>query len=104
MQLRIPGPTPVPDNVRRAGAMQMVNHRGPEFRAMMRDVTERLQACFQTRGDVLIFPAAGTGGLEAAIANTFSPGDTVLSVTVGHFGDRFADIGDAYGLRVLRLE
>jgi aspartate aminotransferase-like enzyme len=103
MQLRIPGPTPLPDEVLDAMSREMISHRGAEFRALLRDVTARLQHCFQTENDVLVFPAAGTGGLEAAIANLFSPGDTVISLTVGAFGDRFAEIAERFGLSVVRL-
>ncbi|HET9493594.1 MAG TPA: alanine--glyoxylate aminotransferase family protein [Chloroflexia bacterium] len=103
MQLRIPGPTPLPDEVLDAMHRPMISHRGGEFRDLLRDVTERLRCCFQTEHDVLVFPGAGTGGLEAAIANLFSPGDEVLAVTVGAFGDRFAEIAARFGLRVTRL-
>ena len=103
-QLRLPGPTPVPDAVRAAGARQMINHRGAAFHDLLRDVTERLKPFYQTSGDVLTFAASGTGGLEAAIANCFSPGDGVLSLTCGYFADRFADVAVAYGLDVVRLQ
>lgn len=103
MQLRIPGPTPLPDEVLDAMNRGMISHRGAEFRALMLEVTERLKHCFQTEGDVLIFPAAGTGGLEAAIANLFSPGDTVIALTVGAFGDRFAEIAERFGLHVVHV-
>ena len=103
MQLRIPGPTPLPDEVLEAMNRDMISHRGAEFRAMMLDVIARLKHCFQTEGDVLVFPAAGTGGLEAAIANLFSPGDTVISLTVGAFGERFAEIAGRFGLDIVRV-
>lgn len=103
MQLRIPGPTPLPDEVLEAMNRDMISHRGPEFRAIMRDVTERLQFCFQTENDVLVFPGAGTGGLEASLVNMFSPGDTVISLTVGAFGDRYAEIAERFGLNVVRV-
>ncbi len=103
MQLRIPGPTPLPDEVLDAMNRGMISHRGAEFRTLMLEVTERLKQCFQTEGDVLIFPAAGTGGLEAAIANLFSPGDTVIALTVGAFGNRFAEIVGRFGLNVVRV-
>ncbi len=103
MQLRIPGPTPLPDEVLDAMSRPMISHRGAEFHALMRDVTERLKFCFQTENDLLVFPAAGTGGLEAAIANLFSPGDTVISLTVGAFGERFAEIAERFGLHVVRV-
>ena len=103
MQLRIPGPTPLPDEVVEAMHRNMISHRGAEFHALMRDVTERLKLCFQTGGDVLVFPGAGTGGLEASIANLFSPGDTVLAVTCGAFGDRYAEIAERFGLDIVRV-
>jgi len=102
-QLRLPGPTPVPDAVRAAGARQMINHRGAAFHDLLRDVTERLKPYYQTTHDVLTFAASGTGGLEAAVANCFSLGDQVLSLTGGYFADRFADVAVAYGLDVVRL-
>ncbi|MFL5732647.1 MAG: pyridoxal-phosphate-dependent aminotransferase family protein [Chloroflexia bacterium] len=101
MQLRIPGPTPLPDEVLEAMNRDMISHRGPEFRAILREVTAGLKHCFQTEGDVLIFPAAGTGGLEAAIANLFSAGDKVITMPVGAFGERFAEIATRFGLEVL---
>lgn len=101
-QLRIPGPTPLPVEVRDAGRRQMLNHRGPEFRELIRRVTERLQRAFQTTNDVLILTASGTGGLEAAVVNHLSPGDDVLAVSIGSFGERFAEIAERYGARVRR--
>jgi aspartate aminotransferase-like enzyme len=103
MQLRIPGPTPCPDEVLQAQTKQMINHRGEEFSALIRKVTDQLKRCFQTKGDVLILTASGTAGLEAAAVNTLSPGDRVLAVTIGVFGDRFADIAQQYGADVRRL-
>jgi aspartate aminotransferase-like enzyme len=102
--LRIPGPTPIPADVRKALARPMINHRGPEFAALLASVTERLQHFFQTEQPILTFPAAGSGAMEAAVVNCFSPGDTVLAVTIGVFGNRFAKIAETFGLRVTRLE
>jgi len=102
IHLRIPGPTPVPDAVRQAGARQMINHRGPEFRELIMRVTERLQRAFVTRNDLLILTCSGTGALEAAVVNFLSPGDRVLAVSIGSFGDRFVKIGSAYGADVVR--
>jgi len=82
---------------------QMINHRGPEFAQLLNEVTARLKQLFQTKGDVLLLTASGTGGLEAAIVNTLSPGDKVLSVSIGVFGDRFASIAETFGARVTRL-
>lgn len=104
MQLRIPGPTPCPPEALQALARQMINHRGKEFAALLTSVTGKLKQVFQTKGDVLILTASGTGGMEAAIANTLSPGDKVLSISNGFFGDRFADIAQQYGAQVIRLQ
>ncbi len=102
-QLRIPGPTPVPDEVLQAMAKPMINHRGPEFAQALNDVTAKLKQLFQTRNDVFLLTASGTGGLEAAIVNTLSPGDKVLSVTVGVFGERFGTIAEQFGAEVIPL-
>jgi aspartate aminotransferase-like enzyme len=82
----------------------MINHRGPEFAAILKRVTLRLQYFFQTASPVLTFPASGTGGQECAIVNLFSPGDHVVSITIGSFGDRLAKIATTYGLQVTRIE
>ena len=103
VNLRIPGPTALPPAVRRALAGQMINHRGPEFAALLGEITEGTRRVFQTRNDVLFFPASGTGGLEAALVNSFSPGDRVLSVTVGSFGERWCEIARAFELDVDHL-
>src|SRR5713101_1190849 len=102
-QLRIPGPTPVPDRVSRAMAAPMINHRGPQFKALLPELEAGLKWVFQTQNDMLIFPASGTGGLESAVANLVSPGERVLAVTIGAFGDRFADLAEAFGADVARL-
>ncbi len=102
--LRIPGPTPIPPAVAEAMARPMINHRGPEFAAIIGRVTEQLQHFFQTAQPVLGFPASGSGAMEAAVVNSFSPGDAVLSVTCGAFGNRLAKIATAFGLNVTRHE
>lgn len=81
----------------------MIDHRGPEFAQLIRSVTARLQSFFQTSNDVLILTGSGTGALEAAIVNLLSPGDRVLAVTVGVFGERFANIARAFGANVCQL-
>lgn len=103
MNLRIPGPTPLPPEVIEAVGQQMINHRGPEFEAMLREVTGHLKTFFETEHDVLLLTSSGTGGMEAAIVNTLSPGDKVLAVSIGSFGDRFAEIAAAYGAEVTPL-
>jgi aspartate aminotransferase-like enzyme len=103
MNLRIPGPTPVPPDVLEALSKQMINHRGPKFGRLMAKVTAQLKEFFQTTNDVLILTGSGTGGLEAAVVNLFSPGDRVLAVSIGVFGDRFANIAKAFGADVVKL-
>jgi aspartate aminotransferase-like enzyme len=85
-------------------AWQMVNHRGPEFHQMLTDATEDLKKVFQTKSDVLMLTGSGTGGLESAVVNTLSPGDKVLSVSIGVFGDRFASIAKTFGADVVNLK
>jgi aspartate aminotransferase-like enzyme len=82
----------------------MINHRGPEFAALLQRVTERLQHFFQTAHPVLGFGAAGTGAQEAGVVNVFSPGDPVLAVTIGVFGNRLAKIAETFGAAVTRYE
>ena len=101
--LRIPGPTPCPAEVLQAMAWQMINHRGPEFGQIIQDVTAKLKQLFQTKGDVFLLTGSGTGGLEAVIVNTLSPGDKVLSVSVGFFGERFTTIAEQFGAEVIPL-
>jgi aspartate aminotransferase-like enzyme len=102
--LRIPGPTALPPSVREAGARQMINHRGPEFAAMLARILEGMKPFFGTTSDVAMISSAGSGGLEAAIVNTLSPGDRVLGVSIGSFGDRFAKIAGIYGADVTKLD
>ena len=102
--LRIPGPTGLPPSVREAGARQMINHRGPEFAAMLERILSGMKPYFGTSSDIAMITTAGTGGLEAAVVNTLSPGDRVLGVSIGSFGDRFAKIARTYGADVTRIE
>jgi len=101
--LRIPGPTPCPPEVLEAMARQMINHRGDEFGKMLGEITAKLKELFQTKNDVFVLTGSGTGGLEAAIVNTLSPGDKVLSVSIGAFGERFATIAHKFGAEVIPL-
>jgi aspartate aminotransferase-like enzyme len=102
--LRIPGPTPLPEPIRAAGSRQMVNHRGPEFLELLGRVSQGMRPAFGTSQDVLVLTASGSGGLEAAVVSTLSPGDPVLAVSIGNFGDRFASIAATYGADVTRLD
>ena len=101
MNLRIPGPTPCPEEVLAAGSLQMMNHRGPEFAQILRRVTDGLNWVFGSSTDVLSFTTSGTGGLEVAVVNTLSPGDKVLSVSIGSFGDRLRSIAKTYGAEIV---
>ncbi|MDP3879974.1 MAG: alanine--glyoxylate aminotransferase family protein [Dehalococcoidales bacterium] len=102
-ELRVPGPTPCPPEVLQAMAKQMINHRGDEFEQMMQDVTSNLKQLFQTRNDVLLLTGSGTGGLEAVAVNILSPGDKVLALSVGAFGERFITIAQKFGADVIPL-
>jgi len=98
--LMSPGPTPVPPQVLLAQGSPLVYHRGPGYGAVLRDVTEGVQRVMKTSSDVLVFASSGTGGLESAVANLFSPGDRVIVPVAGYFGERFAKIATAFGLDV----
>ena len=102
--LRIPGPTALPPSVREAGGRQMINHRGPEFAAMLARILDGMKPFFGTTSDVAMLTCAGSGGLEAAIVNTLSPGDRVLGVSIGSFGDRFAKIASVYGADMTKMD
>ena len=97
VNLLIPGPTPLPPEVREAMSTAMVDHRGAEFGRILRDVLAGVAQIFQTTSPVLMFAASGTGGLEAAVVNVLSPGDRVLALSCGMFGDRFASVARAFG-------
>ena len=102
--LRIPGPTPIPQEVRQAQAAPMIDHRGSEFAEMQAEITSGLASLIGTSGDVVLLTGSGSGAMEAAIVNSLSPGDRVLAVIIGGFGDRFADIAQAFGADVDRFE
>jgi len=102
--LRIPGPTGLPPSIREAGARQMINHRGPEFAAMLERILTGMKPYFGTSSDIAMVSTSGTGGLEAAIVNTLSPGDRVLAISIGSFGDRFARIARTYGAEVTKID
>ncbi|HUZ93026.1 MAG TPA: alanine--glyoxylate aminotransferase family protein [Candidatus Paceibacterota bacterium] len=104
MHLRIPGPTECPREVLEAIGKQMINHRGPECAELIADLTERTKKVFQTHNDLLMLTCSGTGGLEAAIVNFFSHGDTILATTIGNFGNRFAEIARRHGAKTILLE
>jgi alanine-glyoxylate transaminase/serine-glyoxylate transaminase/serine-pyruvate transaminase len=98
--LQIPGPTNVPDRVLRAIGRPTIDHRGPEFARLAREVIEGLRPVFQTAGAVVIYPSSGTGAWEAALVNTLSPGDRVLMFETGHFATLWRDMALRLGLAV----
>ena len=102
--LLAPGPTPVPAEVLLRMAAPTIHHRTPEFEAIVASVREQLKQVWQTAQDVITLAASGTGAMEAAVVNTCSPGDTVLSVNGGKFGERWTKIGKTYGLEVEELK
>jgi aspartate aminotransferase-like enzyme len=95
-----PGPTPVPDTVLSAAAEPIIHHRTPEFSEIFMQVTEGLKYVFGTKEDVFVLTSSGSGAMEAAMVNTLSPGDKVISVNAGKFGERWGNIGKAYGVNV----
>jgi aspartate aminotransferase-like enzyme len=103
-QLRIPGPTPLPERVVRSMSRPMIDHRGSEFAAILAEITAGAKRVFKTSSDLLVLTCSGTGGLESAIANLVSPGDEVVAALCGNFGERFAALAAAYGADVVRLE
>ena len=98
--LQIPGPTNVPDRVLRALAAPTIDHRGPEFGRLTKEVLAGLQRIVKTTGPVIIFPSSGTGAWEAALVNTLSPGDTVLMFETGQFATLWRGVAIRLGLSV----
>ncbi len=98
--LQIPGPTNVPDRVLRAMDRPVIDHRGPEFQQLGKEVLEGVRTIFQTAGPVVIFPSSGTGAWEAAIVNTLSPGDRVLMFETGHFSSLWKQVAEKHGITV----
>jgi len=101
--LMAPGPTPVPPEVLAASAEPVLHHRGPDFRELMLRTLERLRAVCRTEGDVLLFTASGSAAFESAVVNLLSPGERVLAVSAGAFGERWAALARAYGADVQEL-
>lgn len=102
--LRIPGPSPIPPSVQRAMSQPMIGHRGHETTLLVQDLKKNLKAVLGTEQDVLMLTSSGTSSLEAATVNATRPGDEVLVLVTGSFGDRFAQICETYELKVHRME
>lgn len=101
--LLIPGPTPIPQVIAQAMTTEMFNHRGLRFKKLLEELTASLKEVFMTAGHLFILTSSGTGALETAVVNFLSPGDRVLCLTNGVFGDRLAAIAATYGAAVERL-
>jgi len=102
--LMTPGPTPVPEEIRNEMAKPIIHHRTKEYQAIFKDVTDGLKKIYKTTNDVYTFTSSGTGAMEASIVNVCSPGDTIIVVRGGKFGERFGDIAKAYGVEVIALD
>lgn len=103
-RLFTPGPTPLSPAVQEALARPIPHHRTEEFRTVFRECVQGLKRFLKTQGDVLLLAASGTGGMEAALVNVLSPGDAMLALVAGSFGERWAAIGRAHGMDVRALE
>lgn len=102
--LMTPGPVPAPQKVLEILGLPMEHHRTPEFVTVLGRTLQNLKKFFQTEQDVFIHTSTGSGAMESAIVNVLSPGDAVLCVVTGKFGERWADMAEAYGANVTRLE
>src|ERR1041385_2099107 len=102
-RLRMPGPAAVPERVRAACALPVMSHRGPEFRAIIGEVTQSLRGILGTRQDVFLLGTSGTGGMEAALVNVLSAGDALLVVENGQFGERFSSIAAQLPVKLDRM-
>lgn len=100
INLRIPGPTPLPDKVRQAVSNQMISHRGKDYEEIQSRTIKNIKHLLQTENEVFLLTSSGMGGLETAVVNFFSPGDEILSLTCGEFGERWADVARAFGAKV----
>jgi len=102
--LMTPGPTPIPGDVLLAMAQPILHHRTPEFKGLLKSCGDDLQPIFATNEQVLMLSSSGTGAMEAAITNFCRHGDTIITVAGGKFGQRWGQIGRAYGLSVVEIE
>src|SRR5215213_4064573 len=98
------GPTPLPPAVSQVMAEPILYHRAPAFVEIYARVLERLKMVFQTQNEVLTFAASGTGALESAVANLIAPGDVAVVASCGKFGQRWAELCDAYGAETVHWE
>jgi alanine-glyoxylate transaminase/serine-glyoxylate transaminase/serine-pyruvate transaminase len=103
--LQIPGPALVPERIVRAMSQSLIDHRGPQFACLLKEVLDGLKKVFQTSSaEVVLNPGSGTGAWESCVVNTLSPGDRVLGCVNGHFSARFCDTASAHGIEVQKIE
>jgi len=102
-QLMTPGPTPVPDEIIKVMAKPIIHHRTAQYRDFVKAINENLKKVFKTNNNVLSFTSSGTGAMEASVINTLSTGDTAIVVIGGKFGERFAELCNAYGVRAVPI-
>ena len=102
-RLFTPGPTPVPEHVMLKMAEPIIHHRNPEFQEILTRVNENLRYLFQTTKPVLTLTCSGTGGVEATFVSLFSPGDTIIAVNGGKFGERWVAMPKAFGLNAVEI-
>jgi aspartate aminotransferase-like enzyme len=98
------GPTPLPPAVSQVMAQPMLYHRAPAFVEVYARVLDRLKAVFGSRGDVLVFASSGSGAMESAVANLVRPGEPALVASCGKFGERWAELCEAYGAETVHWE
>lgn len=101
--LLTPGPTNIPDRYLKIFGNDIIHHRTPEFRKILKECNNNLKKVFKTKNDVSIITSSGTGAMEASIVNFFSKGDKIISINTGYFGERFKKIAEIYGLDVIAL-
>src|SRR5574342_216157 len=102
--LLAPGPTPIPPEGLQVMAQPIIHHRTPEYEGLFADVRRDLRLLFQCKNEVLMLAASGTGAMEGSVVNTLSPGDQAVVIRGGKFGERWAEICEAYGIRVLPVD
>ncbi len=102
--LLTPGPTNIPERYLEIFGKDIIHHRTPEFRRILKENNENLKKVFKSKNDVSVITSSGTGAMETAIVNFFSKGEKILVINTGYFGERFKKIGEVYGLNVINLE
>src|SRR5215475_8365643 len=99
----LPGPTNVPNRVMNAMLAPIINHRGEDFRSLYRKIVDKTQLVFETRNDVILMTASGTGVVEASVVNLIRKGDKAIIPVSGEFGSRLADLIDSWGGKAIRI-